>query len=488
INIDAPIPGELGPYLRAVESYRKARAELLAKYRVPELQPAWEAKLLETMANPGKSQEWDKALGTVRVGDGHPVFAMGEKILRTPPEARTEKEARILTDDFIQHYFQVVPEKVYKEELKYEELQKKLKELDDGFPALSQAQTIAVEREPRETHIHVRGEFKQPGVVVEPGFPAFLHKAPPGPLPPRLKLANWLVSPDNPLTARVTVNRFWQELFGRGIVFSSENFGTQGDKPSHPELLDWLACEFRDRGWSVKRMLRLMVLSAAYRQASLPRQELRARDPNNVLLARQSRFRLPAESIRDSALAVSGLLSPTVGGKSVRPPRPDAAKMSKAKWVESDGQDRYGRSLYIQYHRMSPYPFMANFDMPDGYGAVCRRGRSNTALQALNLMNDPVFFEAAQALAVRVLTEAPNRLEDRLDYAFRLCLARAPATDEREWLAAAIRRQEEILRDEPELARSAFPVALPGVSRIEGAAWVGAGRVLLNLYEFMTRE
>ena len=326
VNIDAPLPGEMGPYLRSVEAYRKARRDLLEQYRVPELQPAWEAKLLEAMANPGKWQEWDKAVGTVRVGDSHPVFAMGEKILRTPPEKRNEKEARILTDSYIKYSSQVVPEKVYKEELKFEELLKKLKELDDGFPALSQAQTIAVEREPHPTYLHLRGEFKQLGSQVEPGFPSFLHKAPTDPLPPRLRLAKWIVSPDNPLTARVTVNRLWQDLFGRGIVLTSENFGTQGEKPSHPALLDWLACEFRDGGWSVKQTIRKIVLSSTYRQASLPRQDLKVRDPDNMLLARQARFRLTAESIRDSALAVSGLLSPEIGGKSIRPPRPAGAK------------------------------------------------------------------------------------------------------------------------------------------------------------------
>src|SRR5262249_45568871 len=157
----------------------------------------------------------------------------------------------------------------------------------------------------------------QRGTRLDPGFPSFLHKAPNDPDPSRLTLARWLVSPDNPLTARVTVNRLWQELFGRGIVLTSENFGTQGEKPSHPALLDWLACEFRDGGWSVKQTIRKIVLSAAYRQASLPREELKGRDPDNMLLARQGRFRLTAESIRDSALAVSGLLSPEVGGKSI---------------------------------------------------------------------------------------------------------------------------------------------------------------------------
>ena len=219
VNIDAPLPGEMGPYLREVVSYRKQRAELLAEYRVPELQPAWEAKLLEAMAHPGRWQNWDKAVGTVRVGDMHPVYGMGEKILRKDPSERSEKEAKIITEHFVRYSSQVVPKKVYEEKLKFGELLKKLKELDAKFPALSQAQTIATEAEGRANHIHVRGEFNRTGEPVEPGVPGF---SAPGARQlasrPRIRLAKWITSPENPLTARVAVNRLWQELFGRGIV------------------------------------------------------------------------------------------------------------------------------------------------------------------------------------------------------------------------------------------------------------------------------
>ncbi len=487
VNIDAPLPGEMGPYLREVASYRKERIRLLHEYRVPELQPAWEAKLLEAMANPGRWQNWDKAVGTVRVGDMHPVYGMGEKILRKDPSERSEKEAKILTEHFVRYSSQVVPEKVYEEKLKFGELLEKLKELEAGFPALSQAQTIATEAEGRPTHVHVRGEFNRMGDPVEPGVPGFLHPEVDDSSPPRIRLADWIVSPENPLTARVTVNRLWQELFGRGIVFTTENFGLQGEKPSHPELLDWLASDFRENGWSLKGAIKTMVMSATYRQSSAVRPDLQSRDPDNVLLARQTRMRLPAELIRDSALAVSGLLNPAVGGKSVRPPQP-GGKMQRRKWVESEGQDRYRRGLYIQYQRMFPYPFLANFDMPGGYEAVCRRGRSNSPLQALNLLNDEVFFEAAQALAVRILAEGPADPRERLEHAFRLCLARSPADDELEWLETAMRRQTEILEQEQELAQLTLPVEFPGLVPSEAASWVGASRILLNLDEFITRE
>ena len=487
VNIDAPLPGEMGPYLREVASYRKKRAELLAEYRVPELQPAWEAKLLEAIAHPGRWQNWDKAVGTVRVGDMHPVYGMGEKILRKDPSERSEKEAKILTEHFIRYSSQVVPKKVYEEKLKFGELLKKLKELEAEFPAPSQALTIATEAEVRPTHIHVRGEFNRMGEPVEPGVPGFLHPEPYKASPPRVRLAKWIISPENPLTARVTVNRLWQELFGRGIVFTTENFGSQGEKPSHPELLDWLASDFRENGWSLKGAIKTIVMSAAYRQSSAIRPDLQAQDPGNVLLARQMRMRLPAELIRDSALAVSGLLNPSVGGKSVRPPQP-GGKMQRRKWVESEGQDRYRRGLYIQYQRMFPYPFLANFDMPGGYEAVCRRGRSNSPLQALNLLNDEVFFEAAQAMAFRILAEGPADPQERLEHAFRLCLARSPAPEELEWLETAMRRQSEILEQEQGLARLTLPVEFPGIALSEAASWVGASRILLNLDEFITRE
>jgi hypothetical protein len=224
----------------------------------------------------------------------------------------------------------------------------------------------------------------------------------------------------------VAVNRIWQELFGAGLVKTSEDFGVMGARPSHPELLDWLAAEFRERGWSRKAIIRTMVLSAAYRQSSHARPELQELDPENRLLARQSRLRLPAEAIRDAALRVSGLLAPRIGGPSVKPPQPEGVTAlgysSGTKWQVSGGTDRYRRGVYIHYQRTTPYPLLANFDAPRSTVAACRRTRSNTPLQALNLLNDPVFLEAAEQLGKRAKT---------VEEAFELALLRKPTAAER---------------------------------------------------------
>jgi hypothetical protein len=298
------------------------------------------------------------------------------------------------------------------------------------------------------------------------------------------------VSKDNPLTARVNVNRMWQELFGRGLVRTANDFGTQGERPSHPELLDWLSSEFVASGWSRKHMIRLMVTSATYRQASDGRPELAERDPENKWLSRQNRLRLPAELIRDNALAVSGLLYPEVGGKSVRPPQPEGVgelMYSKKPWVEDQGPERYRRGLYILFQRTSPYPMLVNFDAPTTLVTAVRRERSNTPLQALNLLNDPVFMEAAQALAVRALGEAPG-FGERLERMFRLCLSRAPNAAEKDRLTTFFDRQREVLRNEAEAVGKIAPFVPSGADAIDVAAWTGVARGVLNLDEFVTRE
>jgi hypothetical protein len=483
VNIDAPRAGELGPYLKALPAYQRARADLLTKYRVPELQRPWELKLIEAAANPGKWTDWDHALDELRTGDGQPVYNQGDKMLRTAPERRAERQKKLLTDHFIDNYHRVIT-KEEQERLKFRELRKELNALEAAFPALSEAQVIVTESEPRETHVYLRGSYRAKGIAVQPGTLSVLPAMAPDSEPTRLTLAKWLVSNDNPLTARVTVNRVWQELFGRGLVRSSENFGAQGEKPSHPDLLDWLASDFIDHGWSFKHAVKTIVMSAAYRQSSAARPEANA----DALVACQARLRLPAELIRDSALAASGLLYPAIGGSSMRPPQPDgSAKSGKAKWPESTGKERYRRGLYIQYQRMSPYPQLANFDMPGGYRPVCRRDRSNTALQSLNLLNDPVFFDAAQALAVRILTESAGGFRQRLDYGFRLVLARSPEAVESDSLETSFERQKQILRTDPAGASAILPADI-GVDRTEAAAWVGLSSVLLNLDEFITRE
>jgi hypothetical protein len=302
----------------------------------------------------------------------------------------------------------------------------------------------------------------------------------------RLALARWLVSPEHPLTARVVVNRLWQELFGRGIVATSENFGVRGERPSHPELLDWLAVEFRRGGWSVKAILRQIVLSEPYRQSSAVRPDLISRDPLNVLVARQQRLRLPAEAVRDSALAASGLLNRTVGGPSVKPPQP--ASVSKEgyrnAWEPSRGADRYRRGLYTFIQRTSPFAQFVTFDLPDTSRSCTRRERSNTPLQSLNLLNDPAFIEAASALAARVCREKQGGDADRLAHAFQLVLSRPPTIHESKRLLGYLDQQRVLFSREAESVRELTRDS-PGAVEPE---WITLASVLLNLDEFVTRE
>ena len=490
VDIDAPLAGEMGPYLAALPGYRGQREALLAEAGVAELQTAWEEKMKLARANPGKWTDWDHAHDALqKYLDG------SDRIIDKHPSDRTRKEVDDLADHFVKNYRRVVTKERY-EELGFEELGKKLIALKEDFPAVSEAQTVVESDLHRKSHIHIRGDWQNTGRGVAADLPSFLPAAYTDRSSEagltRLDLARWIVSRDNPLTARVIVNRVWQEYFGAGLVATSENFGTQGEKPSHPELLDWLARDFMDHGWSLKHLHKRIVMSATYRQSSKARPALDAIDAGNRWLARQSRLRLPGELVRDSALAVSGLLYPEIGGESMRPPLPEGlaelAYGSSLKWNESEGRDRYRRGLYILFQRSVPYPQLMNFDMSERTATECSRERSNTPLQSLNLLNDPVFVEAAQALAVRLLTQGGGSFDDRLRYAFDLALARPPKPAEIEAMNEYYRKQTAILEDDLESARQMFPLDLPGVTPLEGAAWVGVGSVLLNLDEFITRE
>ncbi|HEU0008132.1 MAG TPA: PSD1 and planctomycete cytochrome C domain-containing protein, partial [Terriglobia bacterium] len=486
VNVEAPLAGEMGPYLQGLSEYRRKRHELISRNGVPPLQVAWEEQMLQAAANPGKWTDWDHAYDAFQK-----YLDAGDKILRTPPSQRTEKQTAALTDHFVENYHRVIS-KEREKELKFKELLKQLRELEASFPALSEAPAIAEGAAARKTHIHIRGDWRNAGVAVEPGTLAVLPPLPADARASRLTLAKWLVAPNHPLTARVAVNRIWQEYFGRGLVRTSEDFGTQGEKPSHPELLDWLAAGFQQTGWSLKNLHKQIVTSATYRQSSDFRPELQGRDPGNTLLARQMRLRLPAELIRDSALAASGLLYPVIGGKSIRPPQPagltDLGYASSLRWQESQGQDRYRRGLYILFQRTVPYPQLANFDAPDSNVTACRRTRSNTPLQALNLLNDPVFVEAAQALAARTLREAPPQFVPRVQHAFQLVLTRLPNPREQDWLAEYYQRQLQALEKEPAMATALAPPEPAGATPTEAAAWTAVSSVLLNLDEFITRE
>jgi hypothetical protein len=485
IDIDAPLPGEIGPYLAARPEYDKKRREILEYYGVAELQAQWEARIQEAFRDQGKDLEWNFAVTEMRASfDGADRFLKGEWA------QRTQRQADRLTDYFVgNHGPDLDKNKAVSAFLK--EAREKLRALRATLPEIAQAPVMEELPNPPQSNIHLGGDYQALGAAVEPGIPSLFTPIS-EPRQNRLTLARWLVSRENPMTARVAVNRMWQDFFGRGLVLSSENFGTQGDKPSHPELLDWLASEFQDHDWSVKYLEKLTVMSAAYRQSSTVRKELESTDPNNILIARQSRLRLPAESIRDEALAASGLLNNSIGGKSVKPPQPagvaELGYAGNVNWTESTGPARYRRGLYIHFQRTTPYPMLMNFDEPDSNTTCTRRGRSNTPLQALNLLNDPVFFEAAQALATRVLEETSGGLPERMDYAFELVLARPPSAHERARLMEYFEQQKQLLAKDKKAPENMQPFRPQGVDPLDAAAWVGVSRVLLNLDEFITRE
>jgi hypothetical protein len=350
---------------------------------------------------------------------------------------------------------------------------------------------------PRTTNLLKRGNFLDKGAEVRPGVPEALPALPPNAPPNRLGLARWLVDRENPLVARVTVNRWWSQIFGHGLVRTPEDFGIQGEKPTHPKLLDWLAVEFMDSGWSMKSLLRKIVTSATYRQSSRIPPALLEKDPLNLLYARGPRVRMAAESIRDSALAASGLLSARMGGPPVMPYQPPGlwrtVGRNEPKWIESSGEDRYRRGVFVVWRRAAPYPSFVNFDASDRASCVVERPRTNTPLQALTLLNDPAFVEMTLALAGRILA-APGASTDeaRAEYGFRLCLSRPPTDAERAALAEAYRRERDRFAREPLLARELIAAVKrwqppQGSDPVALAAWFSVANVLLNLDETITK-
>ena len=364
-------------------------------------------------------------------------------------------------------------------------LQAARKELDELGIAGTLVMGERSTSEPPSAELRVRGAFLTKGDKVYAATPAALPPLPADQPPSRLALARWLVSRQNPLTARVAVNRFWEQFFGRGLVETSEDFGSQGARPSHPELLDWLAVEFMERGWSMKSIHRLIVTSAAYRQSSAASAALLQRDPYNRLFARGPRFRMEAEMIRDTALAASGLLSPKIGGPSVFPPQPEGIwnmPYNDDKWVESQGEDRYRRGLYTFIRRTSPYPSLLNFDAVSRETCTVRRVRTNTPLQALTTLNDPAFFEAAQALARRVMAETSNP-RSRVELAFRLVVARRPKRAELDRMVNWQGQERRALQ-----AHGDDATKIAGAADPDAAAWTMLANVLLNLDETLTKE
>ncbi|PYU95147.1 MAG: hypothetical protein DMG25_05140 [Acidobacteria bacterium] len=387
----------------------------------------------------------------------------------------------------------------------WKEANERIAELWKQHPEGSSQLVLQARDDPRQTHVLTRGDFLKPAEAVTPGVPAFLHPLPRDSSwkdgqPTRLTFAEWLVDRNSPTTARSIVNRVWQAYFGNGIVATAENLGTQAEPPSHPELLDWLAVEFMDRGWSMKNLHRLIVTSATYRQSSRVTPDMYERDPYNRLLARGPRFRVDAEIVRDIELRASGLLNPKVGGPSVYPPAPSflflpPASYGPKPWKESSAENRYRRAVYTFRYRSVPYPVLQVFDTPNGDSSCVRRARSNTPLQALATLNEPLSIESARALAERALLRGGSTDEQRLAYAFRRCVARNPAHAETSELLTFLHKETQRF-SHGELnswdlvgANPSLAALLPkGITAAQLAGWTAVSRVLLNLDETITKE
>ena len=373
-------------------------------------------------------------------------------------------------------------------------LTKSLEEAENAVPVT----LVMDDAMPRDTFILLRGAFDQPGEKVTATTPAIMPPMSDSLPRNRLGLARWLVDPAHPLTARVTVNRYWQMLFGTGLVATAEDFGSQGEPPSHPELLDWLAAEFISSGWDTKAMLRLLVTSATYRQSSKFTPAARERDPDNRLLARGPRFRLPGEFVRDQALAASGLLATKIGGPSVKPYHPPGLYEQITEgsgttvYVPGKGEDLHRRSLYTYWKRSVPNPSMMLFDAPFRETCVMRRPRTNTPLQALNLLNDPTYVEASRRLAQRMLLEGGASTSSRLTHGFRLVTARHPRPAEMTILTASLERTLLDFQADQAGAEALLHVGeattQPGLNAAELAAYTTVASTLLNLDETVTKE
>ena len=424
---------------------------------------------------------------------GEPAHQTIKKILRLPSKERTSGQQENLRRYFRENNIDEVRD--LKRELA--QLRKSKQQLEAQIPPLRIMEDMA---DARPTYVLIRGNYRDRGEKVSAGVPNVLPLlVARGEKPDRLDLARWLVDPDHPLVSRVTVNRFWGLLFGTGLVKSAADFGAQGELPSHPELLDWLAREFVESGWDMKALLRKIVMSTTYRQSSKVSQEELARDPYNRLLARSPRFRLPAEMIRDNALAISGLLdrSRPPGGPSVRPYQPEGLWEEKAfecsdRYVPSKGADLYRRSLYTFWKRSVPYPAFVAFDAPSREVCTVQRDRTTTPVQAFVTLNEKTFMEAARIFAERILRESGSQTSERIDYAFKVALARGPSAEEKNVLAALYEKVRAHYQNDPELVldlmslgESKPPEQLNGT---EVAAWTAVSNAILNLDETITKE
>ena len=417
-----------------------------------------------------------------------PVPPLLRPLLAIPRERRSAAQQAAL----FSHFRTTVPE--------WKDANDRIETLWRQWPEGHTTLALIPRDQPRTTTVLKRGDWLKPGASVNAATPAFLHPLPPGADNSRLTFARWLVDRRSPTTARVLVNRVWQQYFGLGLVETPEDFGVQAPAPSHPELLDWLATEFMDQGWSLKSLHRLIVHSATYRQSSRVSTELLARDPQNRLLTRAPRLRVEGEIVRDIALASSGLLNPAVGGPGIFAPAPDflfkpPASYGPFEWTEEKGTNRYRRALYTFRRRSTPYPALQNFDVPNADFSCVRRTRSNTPLQALTTLNEPLFMESARALALQTLQNGGSSDDQRITFAFRRVLSRPPSKAEKSELATLLQRQSQRIAEgwvnpfELGTGRNEPPTNLPpGSTPTQLAAYAALSRVLLNLDETITRE
>ncbi len=474
VNFDAPPEAERQHFMRASQQYQTQRDALLqpVSAQLQRLEEDWEHHLLNALANPGQDHRWDRALEVLGLiwGQGNGEGQLeGLNIVKTPRRQRTADQSNRIMDYFLAQ----APSEYSKAlaDLGIAEIQKGLDGLAKQLPNVSRPQAMEKSVSWRPTHIHHRGDFRRPMEAVQPNFLSCLpglRSADAEPLD-RLDLASWLVSNNNPLTARVLVNRIWQEFFGQGIVRTSDNFGVRGDRPTHPELLDYLAVELIRNRWSIKQIIRRIVLSDTYRQTDrashMAEEQVDSRFP-------QQRIRLSAESVRDSTLFVGGLLDAEMGGPCVRPPQPESVAMEgfSNQWIAGEGGDRFRRSVYTFLQRTSPFAQSVTFDLPDSTRFCSRRERTNTPLQALSLLNDPTMVEAARMFGTRI-RQAAEDADRRIEFAYLCALGRSPNNHE---LARLQRFVEEVQSQPSQAGESEDP-------------WTLLASVIMNLDEFITR-
>jgi hypothetical protein len=481
---DADRPDE-SPTIRVETDEQKREIERIDA-RIAELKKKFDAASVELALGQAK---WEEKLAGSRDLKKKNRAGIPDRIgaiLDKPEASRSAAEE----DELARYYRTNVAEE-------FKSVREEIAKLEKSKPEIATV-PVMVElpaNKKRETHVLIKGNFLTPGEKVEAEVPKAFHRFPAGAPVNRLGLAYWLVDRENPLTARVAVNRYWARFFGSGIVETEEDFGTQGDPPVSLDLLDDLALEYQEHGWDTKAIMKMIVMSATYRQSSVAFSEQIERDPRNRLLSRAPRFRLDAETVRDQALALGGILSRKMFGPSVFPPQPDglwqAAFNGQRTWATSAGEDRHRRGIYTFWRRTVPYPSMAVFDAPSREVCISRRFHTNTPLQALVTLNDPVYFEAAQGLARRIVCEGGSSTEDRARYALKTCLCR-PATDARvNEIVKLYRRELERFARSPDdaLAVATVPIgaAPSGMNVAELAAWTVVSNALLNLDAVLMR-